>query len=85
MVGYAVRTFHLMVRTAYPTRLINNALPLAPMNQVAMLTGYVNPAETSIADPNQDVVYVLNDKTSDKPGKVESIKCKGCGRPVATL
>jgi hypothetical protein len=55
------------------------------MNQVAMLTGYVNPAETSIADPNQDVVYVLNDRTSDKPGKVESIKCKGCGRPIATL
>jgi hypothetical protein len=39
--------------------MLNNAMPLAPMNQVAMLTGYVNPAETYIADPNQDVVYGL--------------------------
>jgi hypothetical protein len=29
------------------------------MNQVAMLTNYVSPGETSIADPNQDVVYGL--------------------------
>jgi hypothetical protein len=29
------------------------------MNQVAMLTGYVNPGEVSIADPNLDVVYGL--------------------------
>jgi hypothetical protein len=33
------------------------ALPVAPMNQVAMLTGYISPAETFIGDPNQDVVY----------------------------
>lgn len=39
--------------------MLNNALPLAPMNQVAMLTGYINPAERYIADPNQDVVYGL--------------------------
>jgi hypothetical protein len=39
--------------------LLNNALPLSPMNQVAMLTGYINPAERYIADPNQDVVYGL--------------------------
>ena len=39
--------------------LLNDAIPLAPMNQVSMLTGYVNPAETYIADPNQDVVYGL--------------------------
>jgi hypothetical protein len=39
--------------------MLDNAMPLAPMNQVAMLTGYVNPAETFIADPNQDVVYGL--------------------------
>src|SRR5208283_4560684 len=37
--------------------LLNGALPLAPLNQVAMLTGYINPAMTFIADPNQDVVY----------------------------
>jgi hypothetical protein len=39
--------------------LLNDALPLAPMNQVTMLTGYINPAERYIGDPNQDVVYGL--------------------------
>jgi hypothetical protein len=29
------------------------------MNQVVMLTNYINPDETSIGDPNQDVVYGL--------------------------
>jgi hypothetical protein len=32
---------------------------VCPMNQVVMLTDYVNPAETYIANPNQDVVYGL--------------------------
>src|SRR5271166_7180191 len=39
--------------------LLNGAICIAPMNQVSMLTGYVDPAETYIADPNQDVVYGL--------------------------
>jgi hypothetical protein len=39
--------------------LLNGVLPLAPMNQVTMLTGYISPAETYIGDPNQDVVYGL--------------------------
>src|SRR5271157_3426931 len=39
--------------------LLNDAICIAPMNQLCMLTGYVNPAETYIADPNQDVVYGL--------------------------
>src|SRR5271157_5459392 len=39
--------------------LLNGAICIAPMNQLSMLTGYVNPAETYIADPNQDVVYGL--------------------------
>jgi hypothetical protein len=39
--------------------LLNDAICIAPMNQISMLTGYVNPAETYIADPNQDVVYGL--------------------------
>jgi len=46
--------------------MLDNAMPLAPMNQVAMLTGYVNPAETFIADPNQDVVYGLGYLSLDK-------------------
>ena len=37
--------------------LLNGALPVAPMNQVTMLTGYISPAEVFIGDPNQDVVY----------------------------
>jgi hypothetical protein len=45
--------------TKVPEPVILNSVPLAPMNQVAMLTDYVSPAETSIADPNQDVVYGL--------------------------
>ena len=39
--------------------LLNDAVCIAPMNQLCMLTGYVNPAEVYIADPNQDVVYGL--------------------------
>jgi hypothetical protein len=39
--------------------LFNGAVPVAPMNNLSMLTGYVKPAETLIADPNQDVVYGL--------------------------
>ncbi|MCP9799888.1 DUF1254 domain-containing protein [Synechococcus sp. RedBA-s] len=37
--------------------LLAGALPIAPMNQVAMLTGYISPGERFIGDPNQDVVY----------------------------
>ena len=39
--------------------LLAGVMPISPMNQVGMLTGYINPAETYIADPNQDVVYGL--------------------------
>jgi hypothetical protein len=39
--------------------LLAGVLPISPMNQVGMLTGYVDPGETFIADPNQDVVYGL--------------------------
>jgi hypothetical protein len=45
--------------TKVPEHVIVNSVPVAPMNQVAMLTNYVSPGETSIADPNQDVVYGL--------------------------
>ena len=39
--------------------LLAGVMPISPMNQVGMLTGYVDPGETFIADPNQDVVYGL--------------------------
>jgi hypothetical protein len=41
------------------TGLLAGVMPISPMNQVGMLTGYVDPGETFIADPNQDVVYGL--------------------------
>jgi len=52
--------------TKVPKPMILNSVPLAPMNQVAMLTNYVSPGETSIADPNQDVVYGLGYLLSKK-------------------
>ena len=39
--------------------LLAGVLPISPINQVGMLTGYIDPGETFIADPNQDVVYGL--------------------------
>jgi hypothetical protein len=39
--------------------LLNGVLPVGPVNQLTMLTGYVDPAMTYIACPNQDVVYGL--------------------------
>ena len=39
--------------------LLAGVMPISPMNQVGMLTGYVNPGERFIGDPNQDVVYGL--------------------------
>jgi hypothetical protein len=39
--------------------LLNGVLPVGPMNQLTMLTGYVDPAMTYIVCPNQDVVYGL--------------------------
>ena len=41
------------------TGLLAGVMPISPMNQVGMLTGYIDPGETFIADPNQDVVYGL--------------------------
>src|SRR5271157_2041545 len=39
--------------------LLAGAMPISPMNQVGMLTSYIDPGETFIGDPNQDVVYGL--------------------------
>ncbi len=39
--------------------LLNGILPVAPRGQVAMLHDYVDPAETFVTCPNQDVVYGL--------------------------
>ena len=41
------------------TGLLAGILPIGPANQVVMLTTYIDPRETFIAIPNQDVVYGL--------------------------
>jgi hypothetical protein len=38
---------------------LNGVLPVAPRGQVAMLSDYIDPGETFVTCPNQDVVYGL--------------------------
>ena len=38
---------------------LNGVLPAAPRGQIAMLTDYIEPSETFVTCPNQDVVYGL--------------------------
>lgn len=38
---------------------LNGVLPAAPRGQIAMLSDYIDPAETFVTCPNQDVVYGL--------------------------
>ena len=38
---------------------LNGVLPAAPRGQIAMLNDYIDPGQTFIACPNQDVVYGL--------------------------
>jgi hypothetical protein len=39
--------------------LLNGVLPVAPRSRVAMLSDYIDPSETFVTCPNQDVVYGL--------------------------
>jgi hypothetical protein len=39
--------------------LLNGVLPVAPQGRLAMLSNYIDPAETFVTCPNQDVVYGL--------------------------
>ena len=39
--------------------LLNGVIPVAPQGQLAMLSDYIDPAETFVTCPNQDVVYGL--------------------------
>ena len=39
--------------------LLNGVLPAAPRGQIAMLSDYIEPSETFVTCPNQDVVYGL--------------------------
>jgi hypothetical protein len=45
---------------------LSGPLMMAPLNHIAMLTGYVDPTERAIACPNQDVVYGIGSLALDK-------------------
>lgn len=47
-----------ITQAPYPGRL-NGVLPAAPRGQIGMLADYIEPTETFVACPNQDVVYGL--------------------------
>jgi len=46
--------------------LMHGVIPVAPMNRLSMLTGYIKPTESFIACPNQDVAYGLGYFALDK-------------------
>lgn len=46
--------------------LMNGVLPVAPQGQIGMLHDYIDPAETFVTCPNQDVVYGLGFFSLDK-------------------
>ncbi|CDP82298.1 hypothetical protein BN975_00348 [Mycolicibacterium farcinogenes] len=48
-----------ITKAPHPGRL-NGVLPAAPRGRLAMLSDYIDPAQTFIACPNQDVVYGLS-------------------------
>lgn len=57
---------------------------LAPINQLAMLTDYVDPAERSVACLNQDVVYGMGVVALDRSPVVVQVPDFGKGK-VYTL
>ncbi|GGP18843.1 DUF1254 domain-containing protein [Silvimonas iriomotensis] len=50
--------FNAITQAPYPGHL-NGVLPAAPRGQLAMLSDYIEPSETFVTCPNQDVVYGL--------------------------
>jgi hypothetical protein len=61
-----------ITRAPEPGRL-NGILPAAPRGQVGMLNNYIDPGETFIACPNQDVVYGLGFFDLDKEPVIAQI------------
>jgi hypothetical protein len=53
-----INRFNAVTKAPKPGRL-NGVLPVAPRGQVAMLSDYIDPAQTFVTCPNQDVVYGL--------------------------
>lgn len=54
-----------LTQAPHPGRL-NGVLPAAPRGRLAMLSDYIDPAQTFIACPNQDVVYGLSYMSLDE-------------------
>ncbi|MEN4397638.1 DUF1254 domain-containing protein [Mycolicibacterium senegalense] len=54
-----MRNRHDQITQAPQPSLLNGVLPVAPQGHLAMLSDYVDPAETFVTCPNQDVVYGL--------------------------
>ncbi|MHC9295194.1 DUF1254 domain-containing protein [Mycobacterium sp. LTG2003] len=54
-----------ITQAPHPGRL-NGVLPAAPRGRLAMLSDYIDPAQTFIACPNQDVVYGLSYMSLDE-------------------
>jgi hypothetical protein len=49
---------HAITKAPHPG-LLNGVLPAAPQGRLALLSDYIDPAETFVTCPNQDVVYGL--------------------------
>jgi hypothetical protein len=50
---------HRTITQAPRPGLLNGVLPVAPQGRLAMLSDYIDPSETFVTCPNQDVVYGL--------------------------
>jgi hypothetical protein len=57
--------------------LMGGLLPAAPLNSLAMLSDYVEPAERDVACPNQDVVYGLGLLALDESPVVIQVGLRG--------
>lgn len=55
-----------ILRSVPEPGLMGGIVPMAPPNQLAMLTDYIEPEERLVACPNQDVVYGFSILTLDK-------------------
>jgi len=56
-----------------PTTGLSGPVPVAPLNQLGMLTDYVVPEERVVACPNQDVVYGLGALALDQSAVVVQV------------
>ncbi len=58
--GWPMANIQSRLETFRPVKnfmLLGGVLPVGPVNEVTMLTDYIEPSERAVACPNQDVVY----------------------------